>query len=172
MRGTAPQANKAVGVCRAGLWAEAHTAREALLGYLTAASGVGTLLDTRRARDYDPDLAVDRYLNQPAVQARAARTAQIMFMLRVVDLSLDPVSLTACTRQIKMWRALCFCALQSCVPLSALGAVPPIASKSSCRAWLQGWRHPARILPGNRRVQSQDHASRHVKQLFACMPSR
>ena len=60
--------------CRAGLWAEAHQARESLLGYLTAASGVGTLLDTRRARDYDPDLAVDRYLNQPAVQARPHRT--------------------------------------------------------------------------------------------------
>ncbi len=57
----------------AGLWEEAHQARESLLGYLTRASGVGTLLDTRRARDYDPDLAVDRYLNQPAVQACAHR---------------------------------------------------------------------------------------------------
>ena len=41
-----------------------------LLAYLTEASGVGTLLDTRRARDYDADACVDRYLNQPAVKAR------------------------------------------------------------------------------------------------------
>ncbi len=38
---------------------------------MTASSGVGTLLDTRRARDYDADAAVDRYLNLPAVKARA-----------------------------------------------------------------------------------------------------
>ena len=84
-------------MCCAGLWAEAHTARESLLGYLTRASGVGTLLDTRRARDYDPDLAVDRYLNQPAVQARVTRTALDRFRVRVLALNINPIDLASQT---------------------------------------------------------------------------
>ncbi|KAK9835972.1 hypothetical protein WJX81_002745 [Elliptochloris bilobata] len=62
-----------------GLWDQAHQAREALLGYLTRASGVGTLLDTRRARDYDPDATVDRYLNQPAVKETLGVPANATF---------------------------------------------------------------------------------------------
>lgn len=62
--------NSARAFHRAGLWEEAHQARGRLLAYLTEVSGVGTLLDTRRARDYDADACVDRYLNLPAVKAR------------------------------------------------------------------------------------------------------
>jgi vitellogenic carboxypeptidase-like protein len=55
----------------AGAWPEAHRQREGLLQYITAASGVGTLLDHRRARDYDADHIAQRYLNQAPVKARA-----------------------------------------------------------------------------------------------------
>ena len=46
-----------------GQWKEASRQRELLLAYLQRESGVGTLLDTRRTRDYDADNLVDQYLN-------------------------------------------------------------------------------------------------------------
>ena len=52
----------------AGQWKEASRQRELLLAYLQRESGVGTLLDTRRTRDYDADNLVDQYLNLPEVQ--------------------------------------------------------------------------------------------------------
>ena len=52
----------------AGQWREASRHRELLLAYLQQESGVGTLLDTRRAREYDADNLVDQYLNQKDVQ--------------------------------------------------------------------------------------------------------
>ena len=51
-----------------GAWPEAHRQREALLQYLTDASGVGTLLDHRRFRDYDADKNAERYCNQAPVK--------------------------------------------------------------------------------------------------------
>ena len=38
------------------------------MGSITKWSGVGTLEDFRRYRDYDADKLVDQYLNQPAVK--------------------------------------------------------------------------------------------------------
>ena len=52
----------------AGQWKEASRQRELLLAYLQQQSGAGTLLDTRRTRDYDADNLVDQYLNLPDVQ--------------------------------------------------------------------------------------------------------
>lgn len=52
----------------AGEWKEASRQRELLLAYLQQQSGVGTLLDTRRTRDYDADSLVDKYLNLREVQ--------------------------------------------------------------------------------------------------------
>ena len=49
-------------------WEEAHTQREELMGSIIEWSGVGTLEDFRRYRDYDADKLVDQYLNQPAVK--------------------------------------------------------------------------------------------------------
>ena len=49
-------------------WEEAHAQREELMGSITKWSGVGTLEDFRRYRDYDADKLVDQYLNQPAVK--------------------------------------------------------------------------------------------------------
>jgi vitellogenic carboxypeptidase-like protein len=54
---------------RASAFAAAHAARARLLTRLTAVSGVGTLLDTRRYEDYDAGKAVDQYLNLPEVRA-------------------------------------------------------------------------------------------------------
>lgn len=54
---------------RARAFSAAHAARARLLERLTAASGVGTLLDARRYEDYDAGNAVDQYLNIPAVRA-------------------------------------------------------------------------------------------------------
>lgn len=51
-----------------GEWKEASRQRELLLAYLQQQSGVGTLLDTRRTRDYDADSLVDKYLNLKEVQ--------------------------------------------------------------------------------------------------------
>ena len=51
-------------------WEEAHAQREELMGSITRWSGVGTLEDFRRYRDYDADKLVDQYLNQPAVKVR------------------------------------------------------------------------------------------------------
>ncbi len=53
---------------RLGEWKEASRQRELLLAYLQQQSGVGTLLDTRRTRDYDADSLVDKYLNLKEVQ--------------------------------------------------------------------------------------------------------
>lgn len=58
-------------------WDEAHRHREALLEYLTTVSGVGTLLDHRRYRDYDADKNVDRFLNQPEVKVCFASISNI-----------------------------------------------------------------------------------------------
>ncbi|KAK9804643.1 hypothetical protein WJX73_003407 [Symbiochloris irregularis] len=55
-------------LARLGRWEEAHEKRNALLGYLQRAAGLGTLFDMRRTVDYDHTDAVGRYLNQPAVQ--------------------------------------------------------------------------------------------------------
>ena len=54
---------------RASRFSAAHAARARLLERLTAASGVGTLLDARRYEDYDAGKAVDQYLNIPEVRA-------------------------------------------------------------------------------------------------------
>ena len=56
----------------AGAWREAHAQREELMGRIIEWSGVGTLEDYRRFRDYDADKTVDRYLNKPAVKASLA----------------------------------------------------------------------------------------------------
>ncbi|DBB10125.1 TPA: hypothetical protein ACH3X3_001709 [Trebouxia sp. C0006] len=56
------------GMISAGEWKEASRQRELLLAYLQQQSGVGTLLDTRRTRDYDADSLVDKYLNLKEVQ--------------------------------------------------------------------------------------------------------
>ena len=55
---------------RAGAWKEAHAQREELMSRIIEWSGVGTLEDMRRFRDYDADHLVDKYLNQPAVKVR------------------------------------------------------------------------------------------------------
>ena len=52
----------------AGQWKEASRQRELLLAYLQQQSGAGTMLDTRRLRDYDADALVDQYLNLKDVQ--------------------------------------------------------------------------------------------------------
>ena len=52
----------------AGQWKEASRQRELLLAYLQQQSGAGTMLDTRRTRDYDADALVDQYLNLKDVQ--------------------------------------------------------------------------------------------------------
>lgn len=54
-----------------GQWQEASRQRELLLAYLQQQSGVGTMLDTRRTRDYDADGLVDQYLNLKDVQVVA-----------------------------------------------------------------------------------------------------
>ncbi|KAL3157467.1 hypothetical protein ABBQ32_011934 [Trebouxia sp. C0010 RCD-2024] len=51
-----------------GQWKEASRHRAMLMAYLQHETGVGTLLDTRRTRDYDPDNLVDQYLNLEEVQ--------------------------------------------------------------------------------------------------------
>ena len=56
----------------AGAWREAHAQRGELMGRIIEWSGVGTLEDYRRFRDYDADKTVDRYLNKPAVKASLA----------------------------------------------------------------------------------------------------
>ena len=72
---TKRQSQTALESCRimqapfAGAWAEAHAQREELMGRIIKWSGVGTLEDFRRFRDYDADKTVDRYLNKPAVKA-------------------------------------------------------------------------------------------------------
>lgn len=55
----------------AGQWAEASRQRELLLAYLQQQTGAGTMLDTRRTRDYDADNLVDQYLNLLDVQVTA-----------------------------------------------------------------------------------------------------
>lgn len=57
-----------VSVTYAGQWKEASWQRELLLAYLQQQSGAGTMLDTRRTRDYDADNLVDQYLNLKDVQ--------------------------------------------------------------------------------------------------------
>lgn len=59
-----------------GQWKEASRQRELLLAYLQQQSGVGTMLDTRRTRDYDADGLVDQYLNLKDVQVIALVCAQ------------------------------------------------------------------------------------------------
>ena len=54
-----------------GAWAVASEQRAHLLTYIQNCSGVGTLLDYRRVRDYDADDSVSRYLNQGPVKVRA-----------------------------------------------------------------------------------------------------
>ena len=51
-----------------GQWQEASRQRELLLAYLQQQCGAGTMLDTRRTRDYDADNLVDQYLNRGDVQ--------------------------------------------------------------------------------------------------------
>ena len=53
-----------------GHWQEASRQRELLLAYLQQQSGAGTMLDTRRTRDYDADNLVDQYLNRRDVQVQ------------------------------------------------------------------------------------------------------
>lgn len=55
---------------RASAFSAAHASRARLLARLSAVSGVGTLLDSRRYEDYDAGNAVDQYLN--ILQVRAA----------------------------------------------------------------------------------------------------
>ena len=40
------------------------------MGQIIKRSGVGTLEDMRRYRDYDADKTVDRYLNEPDVKVQ------------------------------------------------------------------------------------------------------
>jgi len=54
----------------AGRWKEAHAHREELMGQIIKWSGVGTMEDMRRYRDYDADKTVDRYLNEPDVKVQ------------------------------------------------------------------------------------------------------
>ena len=61
-----------------GQWSEASRHRELLLAYLQQESGAGTLLDTRRTRDYDADNLVDQYLNQKNVQVPPWHSASPM----------------------------------------------------------------------------------------------
>lgn len=56
-----------------------------LMAYLQHETGVGTLLDTRRTRDYDPDNLVDQYLNLEEVQVSSW------------DLCLDQCSASVCS---------------------------------------------------------------------------
>jgi hypothetical protein len=60
-----------------GAWKEAHEQREALMARILEWSGVGTLEDMRRFRDYDADHLVDKFLNQPAVKVQDSCTHPI-----------------------------------------------------------------------------------------------
>ncbi|KAG2487387.1 hypothetical protein HYH03_013956 [Edaphochlamys debaryana] len=51
-----------------GQWVAAHTEREALRAFITNATGIATMFDTRRTEEYDPTKAVDRFLNLPEVK--------------------------------------------------------------------------------------------------------
>ncbi|KAK9836018.1 hypothetical protein WJX81_006526 [Elliptochloris bilobata] len=62
------RAAAAVAHIKNGSWADAQRNRQALLDFLTGASGVGTLLDTRRAAGYDHTNRVRRFLNQAHVK--------------------------------------------------------------------------------------------------------
>ncbi|PNW88027.1 hypothetical protein CHLRE_01g011300v5 [Chlamydomonas reinhardtii] len=64
----AGRAAEVVGLIDARQWAEAHDAREALRGFITNATGIATMFDTRRTEMYDPSRAVDRLLNLPEVK--------------------------------------------------------------------------------------------------------
>lgn len=68
---------------QSGAWPEAHRQREVLLQYLTESSGVGTLLDHRRFRDYDADKNAERYCNQAPVKARAGPFLALRFHLAI-----------------------------------------------------------------------------------------
>ena len=74
-----------VAVVMTGQWKEASRQRELLLAYLQRESGVGTLLDTRRIRDYDADNLVDQYLNLKDVQVssgfQTCHEAYLMFSM-------------------------------------------------------------------------------------------
>lgn len=69
---------------RFSAYSAAHAARARLLARLTAASGVGTLLDTRRYEDYDAGKAVDQYLNIPEVR-RALNVNESLYLKKISD---------------------------------------------------------------------------------------
>lgn len=69
---------------RVSAFSAAHAARARLLARLSAASGVGTLLDTRRYEDYDAGNAVDQYLNIPEVR-RALGVNESLYLRKKVD---------------------------------------------------------------------------------------
>ncbi|KAG2444312.1 hypothetical protein HXX76_001069 [Chlamydomonas incerta] len=64
----AGRAAEVVGLIDARQWAAAHDAREKLRGFITNATGIATMFDTRRTEMYDPTKAVDRLLNLPEVK--------------------------------------------------------------------------------------------------------
>ena len=76
------------------------------MGCIIEWSGVGTLEDFRRFRDYDADKTVDRYLNKPAVKASLApaRTHSIALirpaqhMIIWCSFQLGMLGLAFCTR--------------------------------------------------------------------------
>lgn len=55
----------------AAQWDAAHEVRGKVLDYIAEASGAATLLDVRRAQDYDAHKHVDAFLNQKHVKVVA-----------------------------------------------------------------------------------------------------
>ncbi|GIL55967.1 hypothetical protein Vafri_11432 [Volvox africanus] len=49
-------------------WLEAHSAREQLRSFIVNVTGLATMFDTRRTEEYDPNKAVDHFLNLPEVK--------------------------------------------------------------------------------------------------------
>ncbi|KAK9811811.1 hypothetical protein WJX72_010540 [[Myrmecia] bisecta] len=60
-------------------WKTAHERREELLEFISTSGGLATLLDMRRARDYDADQAVDRYLNLAEVKDALGVSKDLVF---------------------------------------------------------------------------------------------
>lgn len=68
-RRIAQQQERAVArLIRQRRWREAHAEREALLQYIQASSGVATLYDLRRRREYDSRDNVGKFVNRPDVK--------------------------------------------------------------------------------------------------------
>ena len=75
----------------AGLWAAAHSRREALLDFITRSGGLATLMDYRRIHDYDSDKLTDQYLDQADVKVRpwcASSGSCVGQAIILVDISL------------------------------------------------------------------------------------